>query len=449
MTRLHAFLVEDEDSLRISLADDLRDAGYRIDAFSSAVAAYDVFQSEQPDVIITDIKMPGMSGIDFLEKVKAVAPGTEVIVITAHGSVASAVEAMKLGAYDYLTKPFESDELLLAMRRIEELVRLRVTNRLWHEQSRSNAGFDTFIGESEISRALLQQVQVVAGSQSTVLIQGETGTGKELIANLVHYGSARSNHPLVKVSAAVLSREMFESELFGHEKGAFTGAVKAKPGRFELADGGTLYLDDVDDIPLDLQVKLLRVIEEREFERVGGSDTIQTDVRIIASTKVDLRRRVDEGGFREDLYFRLNVFPLFLHPLRDRIEDIRPLVDYWLQQFSSGRKLVVHEEVYDILDAYRWRGNVRELRNLMERLCLVARSGVVDASMLPVEILSGAEHDASPTGPIDLERMLAETEIRMITALLKKCGGNRTQTARHLGIPPSTLRTKMEKYGIQ
>lgn len=448
MTPLHVFLVEDEDSLRIPLADDLIDAGYRVQAFSDALTAREAFSAQQPEVIITDIKMPGMNGLEFLQYVKSVNAETVVIVITAHGSISSAVEAMKLGAYDYLTKPFDSDQLAMVMRRAEELIYLRASNRFWNEECKRNSGFGAFIGVSEAARSIKEQVRLVAESNSTVLIQGETGTGKELVANMIHFESLRAKKPFVKVSAAVLSREMFESELFGHERGAFTGALKERPGRFELAEGGTLYLDDADDIPLDLQVKLLRVLEEREFERVGGNRTIKTDVRVIASSKVDLKRRVEDGAFREDLYYRLNVYPILLTPLRSRVEDIRPLVDYWLGHFASGRKLVVHTEVYELLERYNWRGNVRELRNLMERLSLTATAGVIDVSKLPIEVLAESDSPTTAQGPIQLEQILAETEIRMITAVLAKCTGNRAQAAKMLGLPVSTLRTKMEKYNI-
>jgi DNA-binding NtrC family response regulator len=295
---------------------------------------------------------------------------------------------------------------------------------------------------------VLHHVHTVAQTSSTVLIIGETGTGKELVTNVIHYNSTRRNGPFVKVSCAVLSREMFESELFGHEKGAFTGAVKEKRGRFELADGGTLYLDDVDDIPLDLQVKLLRVLEQQEFERVGGGETLRVDVRVIASTKADLRRLVTEGKFREDLFYRLNVYPIHLKPLRERREDIRPLMDYWLEYFANGRALKVEPEVYTILENYNWRGNVRELKNLMERLTLVAQDGVIDVSKLPLEVLSASTLEAPLSIEKPLDEMLAEIEVNAIKAVLTKCGGNKAQAAKLLGVPPSTLRTKMEKYGI-
>jgi DNA-binding NtrC family response regulator len=446
MKQLRIYLVEDEESLRISLADDLLDAGYDVRQFADAQSALEALSSRPPDVIITDIRMPGMSGLDLLRELRRKDTDTIVIVMTAHGSIESAVEAMKAGAHDYLTKPFESDELLLLMQRIQELLALRATSRYWDERCRHRFGLNTLVGKSSSTHMLLQQIQTVADTPSTVLIVGETGTGKELVANIVHYNSPRRNGPMITLSAAILSREMFESELFGHEKGAFTGAVKDKQGRFELADGGTLYLDDVDDIPLDLQVKLLRVLEQRELERVGGSETIKVDVRLIASTKIDLRKKVDEGLFREDLYYRLNIFPIQLAPLRERTEDIRPLMEYWLGEFSHGRSFEVREDVYSILEKYYWRGNVRELKNLMERLSLTARDGVIDASLLPLEILSAPEADVDMSD--GLEKLLADTEIRAIISVLDQCQGNKAQAARLLGIPASTLRTKMEKYGI-
>ena len=448
MKPLRVFVVEDEDSLRISLADDLRDAGYTAYEFSDAVAALQELRAHHADVILTDIKMPKMSGLEFLRKVKEMTPETVVVVMTAHGSVASAVEAMKLGAYDYLTKPFETDEILLMMERIAELHSLRTTNRQLSLQCQAHYGIATLVGRSPAMQEVLHHVHTVAQTSSTVLIIGETGTGKELVTNVIHYNSTRRNGPFVKVSCAVLSREMFESELFGHEKGAFTGAVKEKRGRFELADGGTLYLDDVDDIPLDLQVKLLRVLEQQEFERVGGGETLRVDVRVIASTKADQRRLVTEGKFREDLYYRLNVYPIHLKPLRERREDIRPLMDYWLEYFANGRTLRVEPEVYTILENYNWRGNVRELKNLMERLTLVAQDGVIDVSKLPLEVLSASAIEVPLSIEKPLDEMLAEIEVNAIKAVLTKCGGNKAQAAKLLGVPPSTLRTKMEKYGI-
>lgn len=448
MKPLRVFVVEDEDSLRVSLADDLRDAGYKAYEFSDAVAALQELRVHNADVILTDIKMPKMGGLEFLGKVKEMTPETVVVVMTAHGSVASAVEAMKLGAYDYLTKPFETEEILLMMERIAELHALRTANRQLSVQCQAHYGMATLVGRSPAMQEVLHHVHTVAQTSSTVLIIGETGTGKELVTNVIHYNSPRRNGPFVKVSCAVLSREMFESELFGHEKGAFTGAVKEKRGRFELADGGTLYLDDVDDIPLDLQVKLLRVLEQQEFERVGGGETLRVDVRVIASTKADLRRFVAEGKFREDLFYRLNVYPIHLNPLRERREDILPLMDYWLEHFANGRTMTVQPEVYTILENYTWRGNVRELKNLMERLTLVAQDGVIDASKLPLEVLSASTLEVPLSIEKPLDEMLAEIEVNAIKAVLTKCGGNKAQAAKLLGVPPSTLRTKMEKYGI-
>lgn len=449
MIPLRVFVVDDEDSVRVSLADDLREAGYRVHEFADAASTFAAVRTVGVDVVITDIQMPGMNGMELLQRVKQLEPEVVVVMMTAYGSIESAVQAIKLGAYDYVTKPFETDEILLMLERIQELRSLKnVTTQL---QTEREAMFDStaLVAASPAMREVLAQLHLIRTSNTTVLIVGETGTGKELLANIIHYNSPRKARPLITVNCAMLSREMFESELFGHEKGAFTGAYKEKRGRFELAHGGTLYLDDVDDIPFDLQVKLLRALEQQEFERVGGTETLRVDVRVIASTKADLKKLAAEGKFREDLFYRLNVFPLRLKPLRERREDIRPLMDYWLRHYAQGRALRVEPDVYTVLENYPFPGNVRELKNLMERLVLLASAdGVIDVGKLPLEVCSGSAASASITLEKPLEQTLAEIEVHTIRAVLTKCGGNKAQAAKLLGLPPSTLRTKMEKYGI-
>jgi len=296
------FVVEDEHILRVSLVDDLSDAGYQAIGFADGNEAWRALQKQPADVVLTDIKMPGMDGMELLDRIKSKFPHVTVIIMTAYGSVDSAVEAMKKGAYDYLTKPFHSDELLLILQRIQELESIKSENIQLKKQLSGHYPIEAFVGNSHAARQIKEMIRTVAASDASVLITGETGTGKELVANIIHYNSPRKDKPLVKVSCAILARDVFESELFGHEKGAFTGAIKERIGRFEQANGGTIYLDDVDDIPLELQVKLLRVLQEKEVERVGSNQPIPVDVRVIASTKADLRKLIQEGKFREDLY---------------------------------------------------------------------------------------------------------------------------------------------------
>lgn len=449
MSILKIFVVDDEAIVRVSLADDIREGGYIVTEFEDAVSALEAMSRQPVDVIFTDMLMPKMNGFEFLEQVRHSAPETIVVVMTAYGSISSAVQAMRMGAYDYITKPFQSDEILFMLRRIDELRVLKNSYERLHTEYQHRYDIGAIIGSSAPMQEVRRQILMVAPTLSTVLIQGETGTGKELVVNVIHNNSNRSNNPFIKLSCATLSKEVFESELFGHERGAFTGAHKDKPGRFELADRGTLYLDDVDDIPLDLQVKLLRVIEQQEFERVGGTKSIKVDVRVIASTKVDLKKRAEEGKFREDLFYRLNVFPIYLKPLRERRDDIQQLVDYWMQRYAQGRQLIVHPDVFAILENYNWPGNVRELKNLVERLALLAQDGVINVQTLPLEVCQRAAVESGYNGERSLDDVLAEVEINMIRAVLTKTKGNKTHAAKMLGLPPSTLRTKLEKYNLQ
>ncbi|NOR88333.1 MAG: response regulator, partial [Bacteroidales bacterium] len=293
------YVVDDERIIRVSLADELRDAGYEVFEFANAISALSQIKTIIPDIVITDMKMPEMNGIDFLKKIKGFKPNIYVILMTAYSTVSTAVEAMKLGAYDYISKPFDNEEMLLTIKRVLELKQVKDENKALKIKLKQDYDFSSYVGNSKGVNQIFDLVKIVAQKSTSVLLVGETGTGKELLTNIIHYNSSRNKKPLVKVSCAILSREIFESELFGHEKGAFTGAIADKAGRFEKADGGTLYLDDIDDIPLDLQVKLLRALEEREIERLGSNKAIKIDIRLIASTKKDLKKMVEEGKFRE------------------------------------------------------------------------------------------------------------------------------------------------------
>ena len=446
---MKVFLAEDERILRISIADELRDAGHTVHEFSEATGVLQKLREELPDMLITDIRMPGMDGLQLLKKTKELSSDTVVVVMTAYTSVETAIEALKLGAYDYLSKPFRNEEILHLTQRVAELRHIKQDNiRLQSEISKA-FDFSSFAGESEQVKKIFDLVRSVAHSNASVLITGETGTGKEMLANIIHYNSNRSKKPFVKVSCAILAREVFESELFGHEKGAFTGAEKSRTGRFEAAHQGTIYLDDIDDVPLELQVKLLRVLQEQEVEAVGATKGIKVDVRVIASTKYDLKSLISEGKFRDDLYYRLNVIPIHIPPLRERKSDIRVLINKFLRDLSAHQSYRISEEACSVLKDYQWPGNVRELRNLIERLVLTTKGNFIDVSDVPAEYLRPATDAFLPDQTAeqwDMEQILANTEVKLIDAAMKRSAGNKTKAARLLNIPLSTLRTKMEKY---
>lgn len=448
MKKLRICIVEDEEILRVSLKDDLIDAGYSVNEFDNPIKTFEHVKKTMCDVIISDIRLPEMSGLELLEKIKTLSPHTFVIMMTAFGSVETAVEAMKKGAYDYITKPFDKEELLLILQRISEVKSLQCKNKEYQSYFQDQFNFDAFIGESKYVKELKESLKLISQTDATVLISGETGTGKELVANLIHYNSLRKDKPIIKVSCGILSKEVIESELFGHEKGAFTGADKQRLGRFEKADQGTIYLDDVDDIPPDVQVKLLRVLQEQEFERVGSSEPIKINTRIIASTKADLLKLIKEGKFREDLFYRLNIIPVNLKPLRERKEDIVPLVNYFLNSIAKGKKYEIEDEVYEILKNYNWPGNVRELKNLAERLSITAGE-IIRLINLPQEMfltIDESNLEVSEYKPLNL--ILEEIEKKILKFALAKNLGNKAKAAEMLGLPPSTLKSKLEKYKI-
>ncbi len=446
---LNICVVDDEEILRVTIAGDLKDMGHSVIEFDNPAEALNYIKSHSKiEVVITDIKMPGMSGLQLLQEIKKINHEICVIVITAYGTVKSAVKAIKFGAFDYLTKPFEPEELKNLINKIAEINCLRHRNKEFSEHFRTKYSISSYFGESDHVKKTKENIKLVADSNSTILITGETGTGKELLANIIHYNSNRRKKPMVKVSCAILSKDVFESELFGHTKGAFTGADKERIGRFEEADGGTLYLDDIDDIPLELQVKLLRVLQEKEIEKVGSNKTIKIDVRVIASTKANLMQLVKEGKFREDLYYRINIFPINLIPLRKRKDDIPILFNEFLKVYSQGKKIVVENNVLELLLNYDWPGNTRELKNLVERLVILSRNNIIDKSLIPSEITSPNFANL----PVEMDKNLVElvrnVEITAIKNALEEASGNKNKAADILGIPISTLRSKMEKYDL-
>ena len=443
------YVVDDERIIRVSLADELKDEGFEVMEFAHAAPALLKMKEEQPDIVITDLKMPDINGVEFLKKIKQINSNIFVVLMTAYSSVQTAVEAMKLGAYDYIEKPFDNEKILLIIDRILEFKKVKDENKELKKKIKQDYDFSSYVGNSERVNEIFDLVKIVAQKPTTVLLAGETGTGKELLTNIIHYNSKRSKKPLVKVSCAILSREIFESELFGHSKGAFTGAVSDKIGKFELANEGTLYLDDIDDVPLDLQVKLLRALEEREIERLGSNKVIKVDIRLIASTKKDLRKMVDEGKFREDLFYRLNIFPIRLPPLRERPEDITQLVKHFVSIYSDDGEKQIDEEVLEVLQKYPFPGNVRELRNLSERLTLLSTSKRIEKSIIPFEIkFPGFQPNCFAFDNKNLNQILEEVEKDAILSALDKTHGNKSRAADMLGIPASTLKSKIAKFEL-
>lgn len=448
---MKVLLVEDDGALRVSLADDIREAGHEVFDFPTPEPALN-FLRECRDVaaIVTDWKLPEMNGLDFLREAKRLDPDVLVILMTAYATVQTAVQAIKQGAYDYLVKPFPVDELVLTLGRVAQFHQVIQENRRLTVKLEEHNRFHRLVGQSPAMLQLFAQLAGIASASSAVLIVGETGTGKELVAEAIHNASPRKDMPLIRVSCAILSREILESELFGHEKGAFTGASQTRIGRFEMAQGGSIYLDDVDDIPLELQVKLLRVLQERTLERVGSATPISLDVRVIASTKSDLRARAAEGKFREDLFYRLNVLPVHIPPLRQRREDIPLLALHFLQRYAGSRSLRITPEAMDALVHYTWPGNVRELEHLIERLALTAAGGKIDYLDLPEEVLCPCRDEACPClGEKSLDDITDDLAKQVIRTALRRTRGNKAKAAELLRIPPSTLRSKMEKYGLE
>ncbi len=440
-------VVDDHQRARESVADVLRHAGHYVACCSSAVEAVKLLETESFDVVITDLQMPGMSGLEFIQHLYRRQLGVQTVMVTAHATVASAVEAMRYGAFDYLEKPFDVDQL-------EKLVARAVGHgQLLDQQAALPAALDDapcMIGSSAAMNALRKRIAQVAPTSETVLISGESGTGKELIARSVHQASRRAAAPLVSLNCPVLSEQLMESELFGHERGAFTGADAPRSGRFELADQGTILLDEISEIALPLQAKLLRVLQEQSFERVGSSQTVQVDVRVLATTNRDLHQEIVRGTFREDLYYRLAVVPLHVPPLRERREDVPELVEHFLGRAAARLErdpCVLETAAVDLLSAYHWPGNVRELENLITRASVLNPGGPVRADELRPWLQRGGSACDAPAAVVQEGTSLEEMERRLIEATLKKYDGHRAKTAQALGIGIRTLSGKLRAYG--
>ncbi len=458
MSRTYTVLVvEDHETTRESLREILERDGCEVLTASNGAEALKKALEQDLDVILTDLRLPDTGdrgGLEVLERSRKADPGRPVVLLTAHGSVDTAVEAMKKGAHDYLEKPLDLRRLRQVLEGAFRVRDLEVRNQELSRQLAGAGGPGEMVGESAPVARLREEIARVARTNSTVLVTGESGTGKELVANAVHRESARCQGPLIKVHLGALPRELIESELFGHERGAFTGAVKRKLGRFELADKGTLFLDEIAEMPTETQVKLLRVLETKQFERLGGTSTITADVRLVAATHQDLRKLVESGGFREDLFFRINVVSIEVPPLRERAGDLPLLVSAFAAQFpdTAGRTKQFTPEAVAALERYSWPGNVRELRNVIERLAVIVPGSTVRAEDLPSEIreAAGVAGGAGSDGGGGGEEVLSlkELEKRAIVRALAATGGVKKQAARLLGIGVRTLYRKMSEYQI-
>jgi len=447
-------IVDDEAKIRSILTRILKDEGYQVRDASSGEEAIQLARDFHPDVILMDLRMPGMNGIDSMVEIRRFLPCCMTIILTAYGTIPSAVEAVKRGAYDYLTKPFDNDELLLVIRRAVEHLRLSREVESLREQLREKYSFENIIGVSAAMQEVFELMHRVLPTDVTVLIQGESGTGKELVARALHYHGPRQNKPWVVVNCGAIPANLIESEFFGHERGAFTDAREQRIGKFEQANGGTLFFDEIGELSPDAQVKLLRVLQEKEITRVGGRETIPVDVRIIAATNKNLEEEVKKGSFREDLFYRISVFTISIPPLRERREDIPPLVEHFLQKYSQKLgvgPMRISREAMELLEDYPWPGNVRELENVIQRAMILCKKGTIIKEDLPLRIQGYAEEETlgERVGLEErIKRLTEQLEREIILRTLEKCGGNRTQTARELQISRKTLFNKMRRYGI-
>ncbi len=448
-------VVDDEDSIRTSLAGILEDEGFRVTHANDGITALEVLRKDLPDLVLLDIWMPRVDGIETLRQIKELYPSLAVIMMSGHGTIETAVKSTKMGAYDFIEKPLSLEKLLVCVRNALGMMRLKDEN----DSLRVLAfGERQMTGTSPAMAKLKEQILLVAPSNASVLITGENGTGKELVARSIHFHSQRKEKPFVEINCAAIPEELIESELFGHEKGAFTGAVSQKKGKFDLADGGTLFLDEIGDMSLKTQAKVLRILQERKFERVGGNRTIEVDVRIIAATNKVLEEEIRAGAFREDLFYRLNVVPFTVPPLRDRLDDIPLLAEHFLDTFCKregiGHKVITHEAM-EALKGYLWPGNVRELKNVVERLVIMTPGATVDINHLPESIVSGELQREAGAGRLDgvlelntLREAREEFEKEFILQKLEENNWNVSKTAEVIELERSNLYRKLKSYGI-
>jgi len=444
-------IVEDEAKMRRLLELQLGEEGFSVHSAADAEAGLQLLVREKPDLVVTDLRLPGMSGLEFLQAVKRVNAALPVVMMTAHGTVEAAVEAMKIGASDFVTKPFSLDELVLIIRKELDSHRLREENRSLREELGHRYAYANIIAQSDKMQAVLALVERVAPTNSTVLVGGESGVGKDLIARAIHEHSQRSSGPFIKINSTAIPENLLESELFGYEKGAFSGASGTKPGKFELADKGTLFLDEIGDVPAAIQVKLLRVLQDREFERLGGTKTHKVDVRLVAATNRDLRAALEEGTFREDLYYRLNVVAIDIPPLRDHKEDIPALVNFFLERYakeSAKPVTAVTPKALIKLTEYHWPGNIRELQNIIERGVTLSSGTTLDTADIYLDDHSARSSSNSTPHVLPPGMTLEQWEDETIREALRHANGNKSQAARALGLSRNTLRYRLSKLGV-
>ena len=441
-------VVDDEKNIREGLGKVLELDGYKVRLACDGKEAVQTLNRGDIDLVITDLKMPNLSGEEVLQKATMISPNLPVIILTGHGTIENAVRAMKNGAYDYLTKPVNMDRLSLLVQRALSARELMLQHRAMQEELQKRHQFSNIIGKSESMKKIFEVVQQVAPSRATVLITGDSGVGKEMIADALHYNSSRRDKPLIKVHCAALTETLLESELFGHERGSFTGAVARKRGRFELAHLGTIFLDEIGEINQNVQIKLLRVLEDKTFERVGGEETIEVDVRVIAATNRELKSAIENGEFREDLYYRLNVVNIHIPPLRERKEDIPLLMVAFVKEFSeeNGKSIeAIEPKARMILYNYSWPGNIRELRNCIESAVVMSKSNIITVDDLPPHINTESDQEFVR---ISTGSTLADIEREVIRATLARQNGNKTRAAEVLGIGRKTLHRKLQEYGL-
>ncbi len=457
-SKYNFLIVEDNDTMREGIVRVVEKMGHKAVETADAEQAEKQLSKTKFDLLISDYKLPGMTGIELLEKIKLISPETEAMLITAYGSIELAVEAMKKGAADFITKPFSPEELTLKVNLIlervqqkAELQRVSEENRYLRDQLDGQFNFGEIIGNSPAMQAIFRTIEKVAKGDSSIIIYGESGTGKELVAHAIHNTSPRKDRAFIRVNCGALAEGILESELFGHEKGAFTGAIKRRKGRFELAQSGSIFLDEIGDIPLGTQVKLLRVLQEKEFERVGGEETLSVDTRIIAATSKNLQEEIKRGNFREDLYYRLHIIPIHLPPLRERKEDISLLTEHFIKKISKEvniPELKIEAQAIDKLRRYNWPGNVREFENVLERAAVLSEDAHILASDLPLFSEGAQTLTYSQPDGLNLNRTLETTEKQLLEKAMDKARGVKTEAAKLLDIKTSALYYKLEKYDL-
>lgn len=456
-TPLRILIAEDDELGRTNLTEFLTEEGYAVTAVADGKEAMEEFARERYHLVITDLRMPRADGMEVLKFIKEIEPDALVVILTGYGSVDSAVGAMRLGAFDYITKPLKADLVKLTISRARSFYQLKEENVQLRETLKEKCDLGKLVGYSECMHQVFDMIKKVAATDSTVLIHGESGTGKELVARAIHVNSERRNRPLVAVNCGAIPEGLLESELFGHEKGAFTGAIRTRPGKFELAHGGTIFLDEIGDMSPALQVKLLRVIQEKQYDRVGGLKTITADVRIIAATNHHLETLVKEKKFREDLYYRINVIPIYLPPLRERGLDVAILANHFLKKFNREKRRQVKRftsEAINALLAYHWPGNVRELENLVEMLVVMKEEGEVGIQDLPERIRATGSRNvlhltaSLPEEGVDFNQLVCEFERDLLFKALNQCGGIKNKAAKLLRLNRTTLVEKLKRFGI-